>query len=128
MPCWKDFKFSEFVGWHARIALSRREDDDCRFRIFGSAFVELFDNDLTGELLAASMVPEQKPEIMSHFKHCIDGPYMGLVTGRVPAEGRGFLGFEVIDLPLMDKDGEVSHFLHVCVAPGLGNLTPTIFG
>lgn len=114
MPRWQDFSFSEFAGWHPRLALSQREGDDFRFRIFGTAFVELFARDLTGKLLIGSMVATQVQSTKDHFQALLDGPKLGLAKGRVPAEGRGFLKFEVIDLPLADDKGQVSHFLHAC--------------
>ncbi|MBO6503190.1 MAG: PAS domain-containing protein [Kordiimonadaceae bacterium] len=117
MPRWQDFSFSEFVGWHPRLALSQIEGDDLRFRIFGTAFVELFARDLTGQLLIGSMVAEQTQSTKTHFHALLNGPRIGLAKGRVPAEGRGFLRFEVIDLPLADENGEVSHFLHACAPP-----------
>lgn len=117
MPRWKDFSFSEFAGWHPRIALSKREDADFRFRIFGTSFVELFDRDLTGELLIASMMSEQALETARHFKRLVDGPMIGFAKGRVPVNNRTFLRFEVVDLPLANANGDVSHFLHVCAPP-----------
>lgn len=113
MPRWQDFEFTEFVGWHAEIALSEREGNDLRFRIFGGKFVELFAQDMTGQLLAASMAPQQYEAIIEHFRRCIDGPKMGMVIGRVPTLERAFLGFQVLDLPLADSEGNVERFLHV---------------
>lgn len=113
LPAWQAFNFTDFVGWHARIAVSKREGDDLRFRIFGSAFTELFARDLTGALLIDSLVPEQKRETAQHFKRCIEWPLIGLAVGSVPAVDRDFLEFQVLDLPLGDADGTVTHFLHV---------------
>lgn len=121
MPSWSDFSVVEFDGWHSRVALSQREGDDFRFRIFGTTFVELFARDLTGELLIASMVPEQIEGTRHHFMSLVNGPKLGLATGWVPAEGRGFMRFEVLDLPLVGSDGAVSHFLHVCLPPHLSD-------
>lgn len=117
MPRWRDFAFSEFVGWHPRLALSQVEGEDLRFRIFGTAFVELFARDLTGQLLIGSMVAEQTQSTKDHFHALLAGPKIGVAKGRVPVEGRGFLRFEVIDLPLADEEGNVSHFLHACAPP-----------
>lgn len=117
MPCWKDFSFSEFVGWHTRIALSMRRGDDFWFRIFGSTFVELFGRDLTGENLLGSIVPEQVSEAKQHFKKLVEGPMLGVSAGRVPFAGRGFREFDVLHLPLADHENAVSHCLHVTSKP-----------
>lgn len=120
MPTWKDFTFTEFIGLHSRLALSQREAGDFRFRIFGTAFVELFGRDLTGEFLTKSLVSEQVKETYRHFKTLVDEKMCGRAVGRVPAIGRGFLDFDVLDLPLADASGNVSHFLHVCAPPTHG--------
>lgn len=115
MPRWKDFSFAEFTGWHTRLAVSEREGDDFRFRLFGSVFVELFATDLTGKLLAQSLSPEQAPRTKAHFKQLVEGPFIGLGTGHVPMKNRDFIRFEVLDLPLVDDSGNLSHFLHATV-------------
>lgn len=118
MPKWRDFHFSDFIGWHSRVAVSERDGDDLRFRIFGSTFTELFARDLTGQLLAASMRGDQYHAILAHFRRCCDGPMIGCVSGNVPVAGRDFVAFQVVDLPLADDTGEVTHFLHVTTTNG----------
>ncbi|WP_343562038.1 PAS domain-containing protein [Kiloniella sp. b19] len=119
IPGWEDFDFPEFIGWHSRIALSKRENDDLQFRIFGTTFVNLFARDLTGQFLIASMPEDQKDATRLHFLSLMDRPQIGHAVGLVPTEERRFLKFEVLDLPLAGSDGTVSHFLHVCQASRL---------
>ncbi len=120
LPTWKDFTFTEFTGLHSRLALSQCEAGDFRFRLFGTSFVELFGRDLTGEFLTTSLVAEQVKESYRHFKTLVDEKMCGRAIGRVPAIGRGFMDFDVLDLPLGDESGNVSHFLHVCAPPTHG--------
>ena len=50
----------------------------------------------------------------------VAGPFIGRTTGRVPAVGRDYLKFDVLDLPLLSETDDVSHFLHAIVRePGL---------
>ena len=74
MPRWQDFDFPDFLGWHSRIALSKREGSDFRFRIFGSTFTDLFNRDLTGELLIASMPPHQQFTVTRSFPEDTGSP------------------------------------------------------
>ena len=113
LPTWKDFDFSEFVGWHARVALSKREGDDFRFRIFGSAFVEVFAADLTGKSLTEMMAPQHLVYAQQHFKKLIEGPFVGLGKGQVPVAHREFVKFQVLHLPLSDVSVNLDYIIHV---------------
>lgn len=117
MPSWPDFEFQDFVGWHSRLALSKREESGFRFRIFGDDLVEIFASNLTGELLYDSVAPGQMEITRRYFEKLTNGPSIGLRTGRVPVQGRGFLNFQVLHLPLSATGTDVDHFIHV-LKPG----------
>jgi hypothetical protein len=113
IPAWSDFRIRDFIGWHSNMALSQKENDDYRFRIFGTGFTELFADDFTGLLLCESMAPGHVQSSKKHFQCLVEGPKIGWVKGRVPVESRDYLPFEVIDLPLRNEVNEVVGFIHL---------------
>ncbi len=117
MPSWSDFEFRDFIGWHSKLALSKYEEGGFRFRIFGDDLVEVFARNLTGELLSESVAPEQVEITRRYFEKLVTGPFIGLRTGRVPVQGRGFLNFQVLHLPLSATGNNVDHFIHI-LKPG----------
>lgn len=118
------FGIEDFGAWVGRIAISEWEDGDCRFRLFGTQFVDLLGRDLTGELLCESLMPDLVEPSKRHFAELRYGSRIGHTTGYVPVPGREFIAFNVLDLPLWDEQSEVGFFLHglivgELVAPGL---------
>ncbi|UTW56995.1 PAS domain-containing protein [Kordiimonas sp. SCSIO 12603] len=112
LPSWSDFIITDFIGWHANMALSEKEGGDFRFRIFGTGFADLFGSDFTGKRLCESMAAGHTEACKAHFVNLVQEKHIGWVKGNLPIEGRDFLPFEVIDLPLQDDNGEVTKFLH----------------
>ncbi|UTW54286.1 hypothetical protein [Kordiimonas sp. SCSIO 12610] len=115
IPRWSDFKIHDFAGWHPNMALSDKieDGDDYIFRIFGTGFVDLFAQDFTGAPLCQSMAPGHVASSKQHFHKLEMGPYIGWAKGVVPLEGREYLPFEVIDLPLQNELGKVTSFIHL---------------
>lgn len=113
LPKWSDFGMKDFIGWHANIALSEKDGDDFRFRIFGSAFSDLFGTDFTGKFLCDSIAQGHTDAVRRHFSILVEEKKIGWVKGQLPIEGRDYLPFEVLDLPLQDEQGEVSRFIHI---------------
>lgn len=106
------FHPDDFAAWPGGIALSEWEEGDCRFRELGSRFVDLLGRDMTGELLCASLAPELVEPSKRHFAELRYGVQIGHTTGYVPVPGRESTPFNVLDLPLLDGQGEVGFFLH----------------
>ncbi len=113
MPSWHDFSFADFVGWHPRLSVSELEGTDLRFFMFGTDFVQLFAQELTGKLLCEAMEPDRTVDTKRHFDKLVNGPYIGWTKREVPIPDRSFKKFEVLDLPLANKNGVVAGFLHV---------------
>ena len=113
LPTWADFRVTDFLGWHSNMALSNKAGDDYRFKIFGTGFVDLFGRDYTGALICETMASGHVGFLKKHFQLLIEGPGIGWVKGKLPLEGRDYLPFEVIDLPLSNEAGEVVSFIHL---------------
>lgn len=116
VPAWSDFGFADFAGWHSRLCVTEREGDNLRVRIFGTYFAELCNADFTGDLLYGRFKPDQAEFLKAYFDTIIHTPCIGWSLGKLPIEGRDFLNFEVMDLPVTDDAGEVTRILHVCVS------------
>lgn len=113
LPRWQDFDFEDFVGWHRHVALGdiTPEDADPLFRIFGSAAVDLMGRDLTGEQLSLAVPAVVTDGILDHFERIRDDRLVGTVMGKMAMEGREFLDFQVIELPLENEAGAISQIL-----------------
>jgi hypothetical protein len=113
LPRWTDFDFRDFTGWHRHVALGDITPDDADpvFRIFGSEAVDLLGRDLTGKKLSLSVPAVVTDGILEHFEHIRDERLIGTVTGKIGMEGREFLDFQVIEMPLENAAGEVSQIL-----------------
>ena len=118
LPLKSAFDIEDFGGWLGRIAISEWEDGDCRFRLFGTQFVDLLGRDLTGELLCESLMPDLVEPSKRHFAELRYGSRIGHTTGYVPVPGREFIAFNVLDLPLWDAHSQVGFFLHGLVVGG----------
>ncbi len=117
MPRRADFTFEDFLGWHGAIAISVVEGDDLRFTLYGTQYVELLGGDLTNKLLCASMDESLIARTKSYFADLIHGPHIGHVSGGAPTEGRDFIAFDVLDMPLSENGQDVTQFLHaLCTA------------
>lgn len=113
LPRWKDFDFEEFVGWHRIVGLGDITSDDADpvFRIYGSGAAELMGKDLTGQKLSHAVPAAEADGIIGHFSHIRDEKLIGTVTGKMGMQGREFLDFKVIELPLENDAGEVTQIL-----------------
>lgn len=112
MPKRADFTFEDFLGWHGAIAISVVEGDDLRFTLYGNRYVELLGVDLTNKLLCASMDENLIARTKSYFADLIHGPHIGQVSGGAPTEGRDFIAFDVLDMPLSENGQDVTQFVH----------------
>ena len=80
------FGIEDFGAWVGRIAISEWEDGDCRFRLFGTQFVDLLERDLTGELLCETLMPDLVEPLKRHFAELRYGSRIGMrpVTSLSP--------------------------------------------
>ena len=115
LPYYESIDLLDFAEVLPSLALSKREGDDYRFEYFGTDFVDLFADDFTGKLLCECVAPATKAATQAYFAELCAGPLIGRTTGRVPAIGRDYLQFDVLDLPLLSELNDVSHFLHAIV-------------
>ncbi|MEH6629307.1 MAG: hypothetical protein V7776_00680 [Halopseudomonas aestusnigri] len=113
LPAWSDFQYDEFIGLHSRMSVSEKEDNDFRFRVYGSDFVRLCDQDLTNKLLCASVGVKWKGGAYAYFAEISKGPYIGRTQGVVPDSGRHLVEINAIDLPMAEDGQNVSHCLHM---------------
>jgi hypothetical protein len=114
LPRWQDFDFEDFIGWHRYVALSdiSPQHADPRFRIFGSGAVELLGEDLTGRYLTEAVPAAEADGVIAHFAELRDHRLVGFLSGKLGKEGREFIDFKVIELPLVNDAGEVVQILH----------------
>ncbi len=112
LPAWSSFQYDDFFGLHSRIAVSEKEENDFRFRIYGSDFVRLRDKDLTNKLLCASVDIKWKGGAYAYFAEISQGPYIGRTQGVVPDAKQHLVEINSIDLPMSEDGMNVSHCLH----------------
>ncbi|MFD2205009.1 hypothetical protein [Kiloniella antarctica] len=113
LPAWDNFQFDDFGGVHSRVSVSEKEDNDFRFKIYGSDFARLRDRDLTNKLLCASVGVNWKGGAYAYFAEISKGPYIGRTQGVVPDARCHLVKINSIDLPLGEDGKNVSHCLHV---------------
>ena len=101
LPYYESIDLLDFAEMLPSLALSKREGDDYRFEYFGTDFVDLFADDFTGQLLCECVAPATKDTTQAYFAELCAGPFIGRTTGRVPAIGRDYLQFDVLDFPIV---------------------------
>jgi len=114
LPAWRDFEFQEFVGWHGWICVSDISYDpifDTHYRLWGTNVTAILGYEMTGRS------PRRNAEAPFEY----DGGYsqaefdflealarqpaIGIARGSIHWQGRDFVSYEEIILPLAD-DGE----------------------
>ena len=53
-PCWQDFDFTDFIGWHGMLIISETSWNpfEITYRLFGSEIANIIGEDLTGKKIA----------------------------------------------------------------------------
>lgn len=115
LPTWKSFKFADFKGWHHHIALSEVDEENYmpRFRIMPTGIVDILNRDLTGQTLDTIMENTTRKKIQTHIKNLMQGPYIGLTTGRMSKQNDEMVFFASLYLPLTILGEKVEQFIHV---------------
>ncbi len=113
LPAWESFTERDIKTFEGRFALSEREENDYRFRIYGPDFVKLREEDLTNQLLCASVDMKWKGGAYAYFSEISKGETIGRTHGSVPHFNAGLVELNSIDLPLSNNGIEVTHCLHV---------------
>ncbi|WP_420548197.1 hypothetical protein [Curvivirga sp.] len=75
-PCWKDFDFTDFVGWHGMLIISETqwEPFEITYRIFGSEIANIINEDLTGK--------KSYPGEEGGFYYELDKPYLEAIRAN----------------------------------------------
>ena len=118
LPARSDFDFYDFHGWHGQIAIhektKHRERDDVRVNLFGTAFFEAWEEDLTG--VHAS---EQPGETKSHneydrifFLDLLNNPYIGIAKGPADWLKKEYKMIHCLYLPMAGSGGQSKFLLN----------------
>lgn len=102
-PCWKDFDFTDFVGWHGMMIISETRWDpfEITYRIFGSEIANILGEDLTGKT--------SHPGDEGNFYYSLDRPYLeaiveqkklGYATGYFDKRGNIHRKIAYMDFPM----------------------------
>lgn len=104
-----DLSFQGFVGWHARMIISRLPVcGDLEFRIIGNDIADMFGHTLqTGDRFS-SLPHVAFEDYAEYFKAIKSGGTYGRYSGIIPFEGRAHRTFDVLDLPAADEEGNLA--------------------
>ncbi len=104
-----DLSFQGFVGWHARMIISRLPAcGDLEFRIIGHDIDEMFGRTLKIGDRFSSLPHVAFEDYADYFKAIRAGGTYGRYSGIIPFEGRAHRTFDVLDLPAADEEGKLA--------------------
>lgn len=112
LPRWKDFSFNDLMPWIGRLAVNEFDGEEIHSILFGGAFVELFDREMTGKPFFASLIPTEHKLLHGHIMEVITGPCIGHFKGALPLYNRDHKQVSILALPLAENGCEVSHTMH----------------
>ena len=110
-PARADVDLGDFKGWygHVRIIEVLQEPFDLHVRLFGTEFVEIFQEEWTGRRL--SEIASVDKHDWEFFKKFCDAPAIGRQSGPIKWQGREYKVIAMIHLPLVDETNAVRHVL-----------------
>lgn len=115
MPGWQQFALEDFVGWHARMALSEvlPSYDDVRFQFFGSDMVFQQGDDLTGCVLSERLPEAYEAVYRGHIAKMMSMPQFAVGYVKAASDQDRHKTIAVAHLPLACDGETISRFLHV---------------
>lgn len=115
MPGWRQFSLEDFVGWHARMALSEvlSSLDDVRFQFFGSDMVFQQGDDLTGCVLSERLPEAYDAVYREHIAEMMRAPQFAVGHVKAASDQDRHKTIAVAHLPLACDGETINRFLHV---------------
>lgn len=102
-PCWKNFDFYDFKGWHGRVVLSETSLDpfSTTYHLYGSLVAEYLGEDLTGKTdqLGADNGFHNDSDI-PYMTHLIENQKIGYNYGELSRIGMPYRRVSFIDFPM----------------------------
>jgi hypothetical protein len=121
LPSRSDFDPADhqsLLGWIVLFDVVRREQDtDFRYRLWGSEITTLVGRDHTGRLHSEVVSSDAKAFGRRCFFWVMEHKLPQVVQQRVPFEGRKFLTYERLALPLSNGGAEVDQIMLVVYSP-----------
>lgn len=124
LPRKRDIRPEDLLGWLGWVIVYEvvPEPFNLRFRLFGSSLADGLGLDHTGKLfsVAYAHVPGHAVALR-HFHYLWQQRKIGIASGPMNWEGRGFRSGVFVDLPVAGDDGAVGYFLTfsrlICAPP-----------
>lgn len=115
MPGWRQFALEDFVGWHARMAVSEvlPSRDDVRFQFFGSDMVFQQGDDLTGCVLSERLPDAYEAVYRDHIAEMLRKPQFAVGHVKAASDQDRHKTIAVAHLPLACDGATINRFLHV---------------
>lgn len=115
MPGWCQFGPQDFVGWHARMALSEVTStrDDIQFQFFGSDMVFQQGDDLTGCVLSKRLPEAYDAVYREHIATMLRAPQFSLGYVAAASDQDRAKTIAVMHLPLAADGKTINRFLHI---------------
>ena len=115
MPGWRQFALEDFIGWHARMALTEvlPTRDDIRFQFFGSDMVFQQGDDLTGCILSERLPGAYKAVYKNHIAEMLRKPQFSLGHVEAASDQEREKTIAVMHLPLAQDGETITRFLHI---------------
>ena len=120
VPAWSDFDFSDFKGWHSRLALYEIAYDpfDYTCKLSGTEFDGLYNQNMTGMTGSdLAQVRIENPETMTFFEMACRGMLVTRTTGGLNLRGRDHVQITFVEFPLSSGGDQATHTFEVFLCP-----------
>lgn len=115
IPRWCDFDFTDFIGHHQDIVLSRfpENEPDPEFFLSGETFNQIVDSNVRGLRFSECWPRLFKAQFRTHFGSIQRTAKIGYTQGQVATINRSFITVNVLELPVSGAESEeVTQLIH----------------
>ena len=115
IPAQQDFKLKDFIGWHARMAISEILPSTCdiRFQYFGSDMVMQQDDDLTGTTLSERLPEAHEKIYRAHIARFLESPVFAMGQVQAASDKEKHISTTMMYLPLADDGQNTNKLIHL---------------
>ena len=112
LPKWADFDLPDFKGWHQNLCLCdvMENKEDSRFRIWGSALSEVFNQNATGMLLSEANVNYTTYD-RQQYREFVEEKTIMRCDGTLDWLGKSYKHATLLHLPLSENGRDVDRYL-----------------
>ncbi len=120
LPAWKDFKFEQFLGWHANmrvLSTGTKLEETKKNIIVGSTFGEYWGTKtFQSRLRDGSITSEEIIRKYKEYHDMVHDQYFVINAGYFRSETGNERGVLMLDMPLAEDGKNVSHLIAAMVS------------